>query len=79
MNKEISEQLKEIIYDYLGDEPELSEDTLLTEDLGLSSLDLVSIVGDIEDSFGIEVDDKAVPAIRTVGDAVAYIDGRMKQ
>ena len=79
MNKEISEQLKEIIYDYLGDEPELSEDTLLTEDLGLSSLDLVSIVGDIEDSFGIEVDDNAVPAIRTVGDAVAYIDGRMKQ
>ena len=58
MNKEISEQLKEIIYDYLGDEPELSEDTLLTEDLGLSSLDLVSIVGDIEDSFGIEVDEK---------------------
>jgi acyl carrier protein len=78
MNKEISEQLKEIIYDYLGDEPELSEDTLLTEDLGLSSLDLVSIVGDIEDSFGIEVDDKDVPAIKTFGEAVTYIRSKMK-
>jgi acyl carrier protein len=79
MNKEVFEQLKTIIYDYLGDEPELSEDTLLTEDLGLSSLDLVSIVGDIEDNFGIVVDDKDVPAIRTVKDAVTYISGKIKE
>ncbi|MBR2788363.1 MAG: acyl carrier protein [Erysipelotrichaceae bacterium] len=79
MNKEVFEQLKTIIYDYLGDEPELSEDTLLTEDLGLSSLDLVSIVGDIEDNFGIAVDDKDVPAIRTVKDAVTYISGKIKE
>ena len=77
MNKEIFEQLKEIIYDYLGDEPELNENSLLGDDLGLSSLDLISIVGDIEDRFEIEFEDDAVPSIKTVKDAVDYIASRL--
>ncbi len=77
MNKEVFEGLKDIIYDYLGDEPELNENSKLTDDLGLSSLDLISIVGEIEDRFGIEVDDRSVPSIRTMKDAVAYISDKL--
>ena len=40
----IIEKLRKLIYDYLDDEPEFNEDSLLNEDLGLSSLDLISVV-----------------------------------
>ena len=47
---EIFNELKEIVLDYLGDDDiEVSEDSVLTDDLGLTSLDLISIVGDVLD------------------------------
>ena len=75
---EIFGELKEIVLDYLGeDDIRVSEDSSLTEDLGLTSLDLISIVGDIEDSFGISVEDEAMDSIETVGDVLDYIEGRL--
>ena len=48
--EEIFGELKEIVLDYLGeDDIEVSEDSVLTDDLGLTSLDLISIVGDVLD------------------------------
>ncbi|MBR0379622.1 MAG: acyl carrier protein [Mogibacterium sp.] len=76
--EEIFGELKEIVLDYLGeDDIRVSEDSSLTEDLGLTSLDLISIVGDIEDSFGISVEDEAMDSIETVGDVLDYIEGRL--
>ena len=76
--EEIFGELKEIVLDYLGeDDIRVSEDSSLTEDLGLISLDLISIVGDIEDSFGISVEDEAMDSIETVGDVLDYIEGRL--
>lgn len=75
---EIFNELKEIVLDYLGDDDiEVSEDSVLTDDLGLTSLDLISIVGDVEDSFGISVEDEAMESIETVGDVLDYIEGRL--
>ena len=75
---EIFNELKEIVLDYLGDDDiEVSEDSVLTDDLGLTSLDLISIVGDVEDSFDISVEDEAVESIETVGDVLDYIEGRL--
>ena len=75
---EIFNELKEIVLDYLGDDDiEVSEDSVLTDDLGLTSLDLISIVGDVEDSFGISVEDEAMDSIETVGDVLDYIEGRL--
>lgn len=75
MNRtEIFDELREIVLDYLGeDDIEVSEDSDLTEDLGLTSLDMISVVGDIEDSFGISVEDEAVENISTVRDVIDYI------
>jgi acyl carrier protein len=75
---EIFNELKEIVLDYLGDDDiKVSEDSVLTDDLGLTSLDLISIVGDVEDSFGISVEDEAMDSIETVGDVLDYIEGRL--
>ena len=76
--EEIFGELKELVLDYLGeDDIRVSEDSSLTEDLGLTSLDLIRIVGDIEDSFGISVEDEAMDSIETVGDVLDYIEGRL--
>ena len=75
---EIFNELKEIVLDYLGDDDiEVSEDSVLTDDLGLTSIDLISIVGDVEDSFDISVEDEAMESIETVGDVLDYIEGRL--
>ena len=77
MKTEIFEQLKEIIYDYLGDdEIQINEDSLFIDDIGLSSLDMISIVGEVEDTFEIVVEDKDMPSIKTMNDAVNYIAER---
>ena len=79
MNQKIFEQLKQIVRDYLGDDKiEINEDSILTDDLGLSSLDLISIVGSVEDTFNIEVQDKDVAEIRTIKDVVDYIEKKQK-
>lgn len=78
MNEKIAEELKEIIYDYLGDdELTIEENSSLTDDLGLSSLDLISIVGSIEDTFNITIEDNEVPSIKTFKDAVDYIENKV--
>lgn len=77
---EIFNELKEIVLDYLGDDDiDVSEDSVLTDDLGLTSLDLISIVGDVEDSFDISVEDEAMESIETVGDVLDYIEGRLEE
>ena len=79
MNQKIFEQLKQIVRDYLGDDKiGINEDSILTDDLGLSSLDLISIVGSVEDAFNIEVQDKDVAEIRTIKDVVDYIEKKQK-
>lgn len=80
MNIEIFEKLKEIIYDYLGDdEIEIRQDSLFIDDIGLSSLDMITIVGEVEDCFGIVVEDEAMPSIKTMEDAVNYIDKKIEE
>ena len=48
------------------------------DDLGGDSLDQVEFVMNLEEEFGIEVPDEAAEKIKTVGDAVAYIESNIK-
>ena len=50
-------------------------DSALIEDLGADSLDVVDLVMSIEDEFEIEVPDEAIENMRTIGDAVRFIEG----
>ena len=69
------EKVEEIIRKYSAAET-VTEDSLLVDDLELTSLDVVSIVGDFEDAFDIEVPDEDILKFTTVGDIIEYIKER---
>lgn len=71
----IYEKIKKIIADNLEiDEDSVTMDSVVTDDLGADSLDVVDLVMSFEDEFGVEIPDDAVENIKTVGDIVKYIE-----
>jgi len=68
-------QVKEIIMNKLGVEMEqITQDASFIEDLGADSLDTVELMMELEDKFGIEIPDADAEKIRTVKDAIAYLE-----
>lgn len=68
------EKIKEVIADVLDySADEITEETTFIDDLGADSLDVVQIVMQLEDVFGIQIPDEAIEKIVTVGDAVKQI------
>ncbi|UEA30764.1 acyl carrier protein [Granulicatella elegans] len=51
----------------------ITRDTTFQEDLGADSLDVVELVMELEDTFGIQISDEDAEQIVTIGDAVNYI------
>ena len=52
--------------------------SLLLEELGLDSLDLVAVILQIQDRFQVEIDPDEIPNLRCVGDLVASVDNQLK-
>ena len=72
--KDIFEELKEMICEYVDVEPgEIREDSRFVEDLGFNSYDFMSMVGEIEEHWDVEVDEREVVNVKTVKDAMEYI------
>lgn len=69
------DEVKEIISRYTEVES-ITENLSLTNDLMLTSLDVVSMVGDFEDAFDIEIADEEVMQMKTVGDILRYLKNR---
>jgi acyl carrier protein len=77
--KEIVEKVKQIISEQLGvEEAEVTTSASFTDDLGADSLDQVELVMALEENFDIEIPDDAAEKIRTVQDAIDYIDKHSK-
>ncbi|MFN7710528.1 MAG: acyl carrier protein [Holosporales bacterium] len=71
----VAERVKEIIVEHLGVEAEkVTESASFIDDLGADSLDTVELVMAFEEEFGIEIPEEAAEKIRTVKDAVAFIE-----
>jgi acyl carrier protein len=72
--KDMFEELKEMICEYVDVEPgEIRENSRFVEDLGFNSYDFMSMVGEIEEHWDVEVDEREVVNVKTVKDAMEYI------
>ena len=72
---DIATRVKEIIVDKLGvDESEVTPEASFTNDLGADSLDTVELVMAFEEAFNAEIPDEDAEKLKTVGDAISYIE-----
>ena len=69
------ETVKEMIASQLRvDAAAITEDSRLVEDLKADSANVMVMIMDLEDRFGITVEDDQIMKLKTVGDVVRYID-----
>jgi len=72
--EEILEQMKSILVEQLGvDEDQVTESASFQGDLDADSLDLVELIMELEDQFGVKISDEDAQKIETVGQAVDYV------
>lgn len=70
-------ELQSILVEQLGvDRSEVVETASFQQDLNADSLDLVEMIMEMEDKFGVKIPDEDAEKIGTVGDAVDYIVAR---
>ena len=67
------DQLAEIITDYVEKE-DIKPESRFMEDLGFSSFDFMSMLGEVEDTFDVEIEEEKAAGIRTVQEAVDYLE-----
>ena len=69
------EQLVEIITEYVEvDKKDISLESRFMEDLGFTSFDFMNMLGEIEDRFDVDIDQEEAADIRTVQEAVEYLE-----
>jgi acyl carrier protein len=73
------EQIKEIIVQELSvPEEKVKESSTFESDLRADSLDVVELVMELEEKFEIEIPEEDFEAIKTVGDLVRYVEGKLR-
>ncbi|KUO79089.1 MAG: acyl carrier protein [Desulfosporosinus sp. BRH_c37] len=71
---EVFEKVKAIVVEQLGvDEADVTQETSF-EELNADSLDIVELIMALEEAFDLDIPDEEAEKIRTVGDAVIYIN-----
>lgn len=69
------DKVKDIVVEQLGvDEADVTMESTFIDDLGADSLDIVELIMAFEEEFNIEIPDEVAEKIKTVKDAVEYID-----
>ena len=80
----VFEKLQKIMHDYLSDTDfaktgkKIKLEDNLQDDLGMDSLDILQVVFNIEDSFGIKVDNEKFDTFFTVNDLLEEIMLQLK-
>lgn len=76
----VFDKVKAIIVEQLSvEEDEVNMESTFVEDLGADSLDIVELVMAFEEEFDMEIPDEDAEKIKTVGDAVKYIEDKDNQ
>ena len=69
------DQLAKISMNYVEVKREdIRPESRFMEDLGFSSLDFMSMLGEVEDTFEVEIEEEKAAGIRTVQEAVDYLE-----
>jgi acyl carrier protein len=77
---DVMAKVKEIIVNKLGvEESQITPEASFTNDLGADSLDTVELVMEFEKAFNIQIPDEDAEKISTVGDAIKYLDEKLKK
>ncbi len=75
----VDERVRELICDQLSTAPdEVIPEASFVNDLNADSLDMVELLMALEENFGIDISEHEAERIQTVGDAVAFIEQRLK-
>ncbi len=78
MAASVEEKVKSIIVDQLGvNEGEVTGGASFVDDLGADSLDTIELVMAFEEAFGIEIPDEDAEKIKTVQNAIEYIESHV--
>ncbi len=78
--RDITAEVKRIIKEQLDvEEKDIKPESSFIDDLGADSLGLVELVLAFEDAFDIEIPDEETEKIRTVQDAITYIESLSKK
>ena len=74
--EEIFERVKEVIGEQLGieDIETITMETTFIEDLGADSLDMVEMLMNLEDEFGVSIPDEEAGNIKTVKNLVDFVE-----
>jgi acyl carrier protein len=74
----VAEKIKQIVSEQLGvDEGEVTPTASFVDDLGADSLDTVELVMAFEEAFEVEIPDEDAEKIRTVQDAITYVEKKV--
>lgn len=78
-NEEIFQTMRDLVAEQFAQEPdEVTMETSFEEDLGADSVDLVELVMAMEEEFDVgEIQEDDLSDLKTVGDAVHYIAGKL--
>lgn len=77
---EIEEKVTQIVSEQLSvDKSELSRETSFVNDLNADSLDTVELVMELEDEFDLTIPDEEAEKLRTVGEAIDYIQKSLSE
>ncbi len=75
----VADKVKQIIVEQLGvDENQVEPSASFVDDLGADSLDIVELVMAFEEAFDLDIPDEEAEKIKTVKDAVDYIESKKK-
>ncbi len=78
MGDSIQSRVQDLVAEQLGlDRSDLVSGANILDDLGADSLDVVELVMAIEETFGLEVPDEEIEALRTIGDVEKYVTSRL--